>query len=186
MLLLFKATERINVHFKGRVLTNNGNKSLLVVVDQYSIISFIFPSCDCSKTTVMKCLTSLFSLVGMPAYVHCHHRVSLISKELGEFLTTKGVAAKKTAKYYKCEGNGQAERHNNMIWRTIIMRLLTFSCQLQTYTKCTMCGSRKYPSPPPHGRDQFSRGEEGQFAYFSCGEGGGGHDREIPDGSRDA
>ena len=185
MLLLFKATERINVHFKGRVLTNNGNKSLLVVVDQYSIISFIFPSCDCSKTTVMKCLTSLFSLVGMPAYVHCHHRVSLISKELGEFLTTKGVAAKKTAKYYKCEGNGQAERHNNMIWRTIIMRLLTFSCQLQTYTKCTMCGSRKYPSPPPTEGINFPGGRRVNLPTSPVGR-GGGHDREIPDGSRDA
>lgn len=76
-----------------------------MVVDQYSIIPFIFPSCDNSKTNVLKCLTSLLSLVGMPAYVHCHHRVSLMSNESGEFLTTKGVPAKETTKYHKCEGN---------------------------------------------------------------------------------
>ena len=129
MLPLFKATEqfeRINVDFKECVLTNNGNKSLLVVVDQYSIIPFIFPSYDGSKTTVIKHLTSLLSVVAMAAYAHCHHSASLMSNELGEFLTTKGVAASKTTKYYKSEGNGQAGRYNS----TMIMRLLRFFLSL--------------------------------------------------------
>ena len=46
-------------------------------------------------------------------------------KELGEFLTTKGVAARKRTKYYKREGNSQPERNNSMIWRRMIMGLLT-------------------------------------------------------------
>ena len=66
-----------------------------LVVDEYSAIPVIFASCTCSRTTVIKCLTSFLLLAGMPAYVDCHHRVSLMSKGLGEFLTTKGVAAKK-------------------------------------------------------------------------------------------
>ena len=103
MLLIFKATEqfkRINVNLKGPALVNNGKRSFLVVVDEYSIIPFIVPSCDCWKTTVIKCLTSPLSLVGIPAYVliviteSCYQ-----SKELGEFLTTKGVAVNKTTKY---------------------------------------------------------------------------------------
>ena len=48
-----------------------------------------------------------------------------------------------------------------------------------------MCGSRKYPYLPPTEGIRFSRGEGGQFASFSSGE--GGHRREIfSEGSRDA
>lgn len=64
------------------------------------------------------------------AYAHCHHSASLMSNELGEFLTTKGVAASKTTKYYKSEENGQAGRYNSIIWRTMIMRLLRFFLSL--------------------------------------------------------
>ena len=56
-----------------------------------------------------------------------------------------------------------------------------------------MCGSRKYPYPPPptHGRDRIFQGEGGvnlpNFPVGSGGGGGGGHHREIfPEGSRDA
>ena len=45
MLPILKVTDqfkRINVDFKGRALANNGKKCLLVVVDEYSIIPFIF------------------------------------------------------------------------------------------------------------------------------------------------
>ena len=70
---LIKATqpfERINIDFKGPLPTNNGNKFLLMVVDEYSRFLFVFPCPDVSTNTVIKCLTSLLSLVGMPAYVH--------------------------------------------------------------------------------------------------------------------
>ena len=54
-----------------------------------------------------------------------------------------------------------------------------------------MCGSRKYPYPPPsHGRDRIFQGEGGvnlpNFPVGSGEGGGGGHHREIfPEGSRD-
>ena len=67
---LMKATqpfERINIDFKGPLPTNNGNKYFLMVVDEYSRFPFVFPCPDVSTNTVIKCLTSLFSLVGMPA-----------------------------------------------------------------------------------------------------------------------
>ena len=38
-----------------------------------------------------------------------------MSKELGEFLTTKGVAANKTTKYYKSQGNGQIGKRYSTI-----------------------------------------------------------------------
>jgi len=48
---------------------NNENKSLLMVVS-WPVFNFIFPSHDASKTTVIKCLTLLLSLLGMPAYAY--------------------------------------------------------------------------------------------------------------------
>ena len=70
---LIKATqpfERINIDFKGPLPSNNGNKFFLHVIDEHSRFSFVFPCPDVSTTTVIKCLTTLFSIFGMPAYVH--------------------------------------------------------------------------------------------------------------------
>lgn len=69
--------ERINIDFKGPLLTNNRNKYFLMVVDEYSRFPFVFPCPDVSTNTVIKCLTSLFSHVGMPAYVHSDRGSSL-------------------------------------------------------------------------------------------------------------
>ncbi|KAL9975044.1 hypothetical protein ACROYT_G012160, partial [Oculina patagonica] len=96
---LIKATqpfERINIDFKGPLPTNNGNKYFLMVVDEYSRFPFVFPCPDVSTNTVIKCLTSLFSLVGMPAYVHSDRGASFMSRELREFLSSKGVASSRT------------------------------------------------------------------------------------------
>ena len=93
---LIKATqpyEGININFKGPLTTNNGNKYFLMVVDKYSRFSFVFPCPDVSTNTVVKCLTSLFSLVRMPAYVHSDRGASFMSRELRELLSSKGVAS---------------------------------------------------------------------------------------------
>ena len=50
-----------------------------------------------------------------------------------------------------------------------------------------MCGSRKYPYPPPHGRDRIFQGEGGvNLPNFPVGSGGGHHREIFPEGSRDA
>ena len=69
---LIKATqpfERINIYFKGPLATNNGKKYFLIVVDEYSRFPFVFPCLDVSTNTVSKCLTSLFSLRLIKAWV---------------------------------------------------------------------------------------------------------------------
>ena len=122
---LIKATqpfERINIDFKGPLPTNNGNKYFLMVVDEYSRFPFVFPCPDVSTNTVIKCLTSLFSLVGMPAYVHSDRGASFMSRELREFLSLKGVASSRTTSYNP-EKNGQAERCNGVIWKAVTMSL---------------------------------------------------------------
>lgn len=45
-----------------------------------------------------------------------------MSKELREFLTSKGIACSRTTSYNP-QGNGQAERYNGTIWKSITMAL---------------------------------------------------------------
>ncbi|XP_048583013.1 uncharacterized protein LOC125561953 [Nematostella vectensis] len=118
---LIKATkpfERINIDFKGPLPSNNGNKFFLNVVDEYSRFPFVFPCPDVSTPTVIKCLTSLFTMFGMPAYVHSDRGSSLIIQELRDFLNEKGVATSRTTAYNP-EGNGQVERYNGVVWKAI-------------------------------------------------------------------
>ena len=132
---LIKATqpfERINIDFKGPLPTNNGNKYFLMVVDEYSRFPFVFPCPDVSTNTVIKCLTSLFSLVGMPAYVHSDRGASFMSRELREFLSSKRVASTRTTSY-KPDGNGQAERSNGVIWKAVTMSLKSRNLPLKNW-----------------------------------------------------
>lgn len=93
---------------------NNGNKYFGMVVDEYSRFPFVFPRPDVSTNTVIKCLTSLFLLVGMPAYVHSDRGASFMSRELSKFLSSKGVASSRTTTYNP-EGNGQAKQRDAMV-----------------------------------------------------------------------
>ena len=71
---LVKATsawERISVDFKGPIVTSpRGNRFLFVVVDEYSRFPLAFACKDTSASSVVKCLSTLFSLFGFPSYVH--------------------------------------------------------------------------------------------------------------------
>ncbi len=62
--------EWLNIDFKGPLKSNNQNTYFLNVMDEYSRFPFVFPCKDVSTTTVIKCRCQLFSLFGMPAYIH--------------------------------------------------------------------------------------------------------------------
>lgn len=118
---LIKATqpfEKINIDFKGPLPSNNGNKYFLNIVDEYSRFPFVFPCSDISTSTVIKCLTTLFSLFGMPAYVHSDRGASFMSQELQAFLRGKGIATSRTTSYNPA-GNGQVERYNGIVWKAV-------------------------------------------------------------------
>lgn len=122
---LIKATqpfERINIDFKGPLPSSNGNRYFLNIIDEYSRFPFVFPCPDVSTNTVIKCLTSLFSLFGMPGYVHSDRGASFMSNELQNFLAEKGVATSRTTSYNP-QGNGQVEKYNGVIWKAITMSL---------------------------------------------------------------
>ncbi len=84
----------------------------------------MFPCKDVSTTTVIKCLCQLFSLFGMPAYIHSDRGSSFMSEELRQFLMSRGVATSRTTPYNPA-CNGQVERYNGTIWKTIRMALET-------------------------------------------------------------
>ena len=114
--------ERLNIDFKGPLPSVSQNKYLLTIIDEYSRFPFAFPCPDMNSTTVIKCFNQLFSIFGMPGYVHSDRGRSLISTELKDYLNSKGVATSRTSAYNpKC--NGQVERYNGIIWKTINLAL---------------------------------------------------------------
>ena len=65
----------------------------------------------------------------MPAYIHSDRGLSFMSTDLKNFLHSRGSATSlKTP--YNPEGNGQFERYNRTIWKTITLALK--KCKLAT------------------------------------------------------
>ena len=124
---LIKATqpfERLNIDFKGPLKSNNRNTYFLNIIDEFSRFPFVFPCKDVSTQSVIQCLCQLFSLFGMPAYIHSDRGASFMSEELRQFLLSKGVATSRTTPYNPA-CNGQVEKYNGTVWKAITMALKT-------------------------------------------------------------
>ena len=92
---LIKATqpfERLSVDFKGPLPSTHKNQYFLIV-NEYSIFPFVFPCSNMSTTTIISCLTQLFSHFGMPSYIHSDRGAAFVSRELQEFFTSKGISS---------------------------------------------------------------------------------------------
>lgn len=125
MARLIKATqpfERLNMDFKGPLPSTNKNRYFLNIMDEYSRFPFVFPCADMTASTIIRSLCQLFSIFGMPAYIHSDRGPSFMSRELQEFLSTKGIACSRTTSYNP-QGNGQVERFNGIIWKAITTAL---------------------------------------------------------------
>ncbi|XP_068086156.1 uncharacterized protein [Anabrus simplex] len=122
---LIKATapfERLNLDFKGPLPTKTRNRYIFTVIDEFSRFPFAFACRDLSSSTVISCLTQLFSIFGAPSYIHTDRGSSFMSQDLKNFLASFGVATSRTTPYNP-QGNGQVERFNGTIWRTIQLAL---------------------------------------------------------------
>ena len=118
---LIKATkpyEKLNIDFKGPLPSTNQNKYFLHIVDEYSRFPFVYPCKDTSSDTVKQCLSHLFSLFGHPSYIHNDRGSSFICESTKKFLLERGIATSRTTPY-RPEANGQVERFNGTVWRTI-------------------------------------------------------------------
>ena len=83
---------------------------------------FAFPCKNTSIETIQKCLLQLFSLFGMPNYIHSDMGSSLISNELHNYLLSYNVAMSQSAPYNP-RRNRQVERYNFIIWKTVNLAL---------------------------------------------------------------
>ena len=68
----------------------------------------------------------------MPAYVHSDRGASFMSREVRQFLTSRGVATSRTTSYNP-EGNGQGERYNGVTWKAITMTLKSKNLPLRNW-----------------------------------------------------
>ena len=122
---LIKSTrpwERISVDFKGPV--EGKHKYVLFVIDEFSRYPFAFPCNDISSSTVIQCLSQLFCLFGFPACIHSDRGSAFISKDLKQYLNSRGIATTTSTPYHPT-GNAQCERINQTIWRTLLLLLRT-------------------------------------------------------------
>lgn len=126
---LIKATqpmERLSIDFKGPLPTASRNPYMLTVIDEYSRFPFAFPCPNMNTSTVIRCLEQIFSLCGMPQYVHSDQGTSFMSKDLKDYLSQKGVATSRTTPYHPT-GNSQVERFNGIVWKSIKLALKSHS-----------------------------------------------------------
>lgn len=114
--------ERLSIDFKGPLPSSTRNKYFLTVIDEYSRFPFVFPCSDLTSKTVIKCLQQLFTIFGLPNYIHSDRGSSFMSSELKDFLLRLGVCSSHTTPYNP-QGNGQCERYNGVIWNTITLAL---------------------------------------------------------------
>ena len=120
---LIKATkpfERLSIDFKGPLPSISNNKFILTIVDEYSRFPFVFPCSSVDADTAISCLSTLFSLFGLPAYVHSDRGSAFMSTKFQSYLFSLGVASSRTTPYNP-RGNSQWERYNGVVWKTIFL-----------------------------------------------------------------
>ncbi|GFW88512.1 retrovirus-related Pol polyprotein from transposon 17.6 [Trichonephila clavipes] len=132
---LVKATapfERLNLEFKGPLPSVSRNHYILTIVDDFSRFPFAIPCSDISAKTVILHLKNIFSIFGMPSFIHSDRGSSFMSHELKSFLPSQGIATSHTTPYNPA-GNGQVERYNGIIWKTIQLALSSYSMKTEQW-----------------------------------------------------
>ena len=117
-----KPFERISLDFKGLLPTTSGNKYMLVIIDEYSRFPFVYACKNLKASTIIEKLTDLFCMFGLPSYVHTDQGTNFMSYEFKSWLHSLGVPTSRTTRYNP-RGNGQVERYNGIIWKTIVLAL---------------------------------------------------------------
>ena len=84
--------QRISIDFNGPVKVCNNY--LLIVIDEYSRFPFVSPCRNMTAKVVIECLIRLFCLFDLPGFVHSDRGASFMYRELKEYLTSRGVAAR--------------------------------------------------------------------------------------------
>ncbi|GFX32206.1 hypothetical protein TNCV_1673141 [Trichonephila clavipes] len=132
---LVKATapfERLNLDFKGPLPSVSRNHYIITIVDEFSRFPFAIPCSDISAKSVILHLKNIFSIFEMSSFIHSDRGSSFMSHELKSFLTSQGIATSRTTPYNPA-GNGQVERYNGIIWKTIQLALRSNSMKTEQW-----------------------------------------------------
>ena len=130
---LVKATrpfERLSIDFKGPLPTVSKNKYLLTIVDEYSRFPFAYPCSEQIADAVIMCLNNLFSIFGMPSYIHSDRGAAFMSENFKQYLVERGIAQSRTTPYNPT-GNSQCERYNGIIWKTVQLSIKSRNLAIQ-------------------------------------------------------
>ena len=120
---LIKSTqtfERLNVDIIGPKVPSQkfGNLFLLVIIDEYSRFPMAFPLKEITSRSLIACFRQIFSIFGAPSFIHSDRGTQFMSKEFEDFLLSCGISHSRTCPYNpRC--NGQTERFNGVIWKSI-------------------------------------------------------------------
>ena len=115
--------ERISIDFVGpKKPSKGGNCHFLTVVDEFSRFLFAFAMKEATTANTIKVLNQLFMLFGSPESVHSDRGSVFESHDFRSFLERWNVRKTRTTPYNPA-GNGQCERVNGIIWRTVKLRL---------------------------------------------------------------
>ena len=82
--------ERLSSDFKGRFPSSAKNRYMLAVIDEFS--RFAFPCVSVDAKTLISCLNHLFTLFGMPAYIHSDRGTAFMLHALASYLHRHGDA----------------------------------------------------------------------------------------------
>ena len=120
---LIKATqpfERLSIDFKGPLPKSkySENRFILTIIDEFSRFPWAIPCKDTSTNTAIRCLNEIFSNYGTPGNIHSDKGSGFISKSMKYYLNTMGINSSNTTPYHP-QGNGQCERYNGIIWKTV-------------------------------------------------------------------
>jgi transposase InsO family protein len=112
--------ERISIDFMGPKPTVSNNRYILTIVDEYSRFPFAFPCRDTNADTVIRCLETLFNLFGTPESIHSDRGSQFMSETVTNYCQKKNIAQTRTSPYNP-QGNGQCEKYNGLIWKSVLL-----------------------------------------------------------------
>ena len=114
--------ERLSLDFKGPLPTNNQDKFMLTIIDEYSRFPFAFPCKDVSAQSIIECVCQLFSIFSMAAFTHSDRGSGFMSTQLKDCLLQKGISFSRITPFNP-EENEQVERLNGTLWKTVLLTL---------------------------------------------------------------
>ena len=102
--------------------SNSSNRFIFTVVDKFSRFLFAFSVTGPSSSAAINCLSSLFTLFGPPNSIHSDRGKAFESNEFSAFLRNWNVIKTRTTPYHP-QSNGQIEKMNGSLWKTVQLRL---------------------------------------------------------------